>query len=72
MSKDNFSQILPINQVEISDLKYCLQYQVSIEEILCDSSFNTSENEMRVARKCYKKVLLIVFLNLTLFEMISF
>ena len=34
MSKDNFSRILPKNQVEISYIKYCLQYQVSIEEIL--------------------------------------
>ena len=50
----------------INEIKYCLQYQVSIEEIFCDSSFNTSENEMRIARKCYKKVLLIVFLNLKL------
>ena len=34
VSKDNFSRILPKNQVEISYIKYCLQYQVSIEEIL--------------------------------------
>ena len=28
MSKDNFSRILPKNQVEISDIKYCLQSQL--------------------------------------------